>query len=249
MNLFLPAFFPLLAQTAEAPSAAESPQATVLKLLQAGGWVMIPLVLASVITVALVFACLLSLRRGTVVSRRFMDTADALLRKRDYLGLIAVSNRHSEAIARVTARMLDFATKNPSAPIDSIREVVETEGSRVSSSLNQRVVYLADIATLAPMLGLLGTVVGIINSFGVLASNTNQPRQMLLAGGVAQALVTTAAGLIIGIIAMAFYSLFRGKVTRMISDLEAASSHLLSIVVSQHVRRQDRTRVLESDQV
>ncbi len=247
MNLFVPAFIPLLAQAAEATPTPGSPQATVLKLLQAGGWVMIPLVLASVLTVALVFACLVSLRRGTVVSRRFMDTAEALLRKRDYLGLIAVSNRHSEAIARITARMLDFATKNPSAPADSIREVVETEGSRVSSSLNQRIVYLADIATLAPMLGLLGTVVGIINSFGVLASNTTQPRQTLLAGGVAQALVTTAAGLVIGIIAMAFYSLFRGKVSRMISDLEAATSHLVSIVITQHARRQEHSRILENE--
>ncbi len=247
MNLFVPAFVPLLAQAAEATPTPGSAQATVLKLLQAGGWVMIPLVLASVLTLALVFACLVSLRRGTVVSRRFMETAEALLRKRDYLGLIAVSNRHSEAIARITARVLDFTTKNPSAPVDSIREVAETEGSRVSSSLNQRIVYLADIATLAPMLGLLGTVVGIINSFGVLAGNTTQPRQILLAGGVAQALVTTAAGLVVGIIAMAFYSLFRGKVSRMISDLEAATSHLVSIVVTQHSRRQERSRVLEKE--
>jgi biopolymer transport protein ExbB len=249
MNLFVPAFYPLLAQTAEATPPGETPQTTVLKLLQAGGWVMVPLVLASVITVALVLACLLSLRRGTVVSRRFMDTAEALLRKRDYLGLIAVSNRHSEAIARITARMLDFTTKNPTAPTESIREVAETEGSRVSGSLNQRIVYLADIATLAPMLGLLGTVVGIINSFGVLASNTTQPRQVLLAGGVAQALITTAAGLVIGIVAMVFYSIFRGKVSRMISDLEAATSHLLSIVITQHARRQERSRVLEGDEV
>ncbi len=87
-----------------------------------------------------------------------METAEALLRKRDYLGLIAVSNRHSEAVARITARTLDFATKNPLASPESIREVAETEGSRVASSLNHRIVYLADIATLSPMLGLLGTV-------------------------------------------------------------------------------------------
>jgi biopolymer transport protein ExbB len=242
-----PAFVPLLAQTPGATPSPASPQETVLKLLEAGGWVMAPLVLASVVTIALIFACLVTLRRGTIVTRRFMETAEALLRKRDYLGLIAVSNRHSEAIARITARMLDFTTKNPSAPADSIREVAETEGSRVSSSLNQRIVYLADIATLAPMLGLLGTVVGIINSFGVLASNTNQPRQMLLAGGVAQALVTTAAGLIVGIVAMAFYALFRGKVSSMISDLEAATSHILSIIITQHTRRQERTRVVENE--
>jgi biopolymer transport protein ExbB len=249
MNLFVFLRFLLLAQAAEPTPAPGTPQATLLKLLEAGGWVMIPLILASVITLALVLGCLFSLRRGTVVTRRFMETAEALLRKRDYLGLIAVSNRHSEAIARITSRTLDFATKNPAAPIESIREVAETEGSRVASSLNHRIVYLADIATLAPMLGLLGTVVGIINSFGVLAGNSTQPRQMLLAAGVGQALVATAAGLVVGIVAMAFYSIFRGKVASMISDLESATSHILSIITSQHTRRQERTRVLESDEI
>jgi biopolymer transport protein ExbB len=249
MNLFVCLRFLLLAQAAGSTPAPGTPQATLLKLLEAGGWVMIPLVLASVLTLTLVLACLFTLRRGTVVTRRFMETAEALLRKRDYLGLIAVSNRHSEAIARITSRTLDFATKNPAAPIESIREVAETEGSRVASSLNHRIVYLADIATLAPMLGLLGTVVGIINSFGVLAGNPTQPRQMLLAAGVGQALVATAAGLVVGIVAMAFYSMFRGKVASMISDLESATSHILSIITSQHTRRQERTRVLESDEI
>jgi biopolymer transport protein ExbB len=245
MNCLLFLSPPFLAQ--EATPSPGATQETVLKLLQAGGWVMIPLVLASVLTLALILACMISLRRSSVVTHRFMDTAEALLRKRDYLGLIAVSNRHSSAIARITSRTLDFATKHPSAPPSAIRDVAETEGGRVASSLNQRIIYLADIATLSPMLGLLGTVVGIINSFGVLASNTTQPRQMLLAGGVAQALVTTAAGLIIGIAAMAFYSLFRGRVSSMISDLEAATTHILNIIASQRARRNEPSGVLEND--
>jgi biopolymer transport protein ExbB len=249
MNLFGPCLIPLLAQTGAAPPT-QTPQATLLKLLEAGGWVMWPLGIASLILVALIFACLFSLRRGTVVTRRFMDTAEALLRKRDYLGLIAVSNRHSEAIARITARTIDFATKNPSATPDAIREVAETEGTRVASSLNHRIAYLADIATLSPMLGLLGTVVGIIHSFGILASVTNQPRPLLLAQGVSEALVATAAGLIIGILAMAFYSVFRGKVGSMVSELESATSHIVNVITSQQqLRRPERSRILEGDEV
>jgi biopolymer transport protein ExbB len=249
MNWLLFLSPPFLAQEAQASPSPGVTQETVLKLLQAGGWVMIPLVLASVLTLALILACMVSLRRGSVVTTRFMETAEALLRKRDYLGLIAVSNRHSTAIARITSRTLDFATKHPSASSTAIRDVAETEGGRVAGSLQQRIVYLADIATLSPMLGLLGTVVGIINSFGVLAGNTSQPRQTLLAGGVAQALVTTAAGLIIGIIAMAFYSLFRGKVSSMISDLEGATTHILNIISSQRARRNEPSGVLENDDI
>ncbi|MBV8969907.1 MAG: MotA/TolQ/ExbB proton channel family protein [Verrucomicrobia bacterium] len=247
MNRFLNSFFVFLAQQPQASPTPGSTRETVLKLLEAGGWVMIPLILASVLALGLIIACLFSLRRGTVVTRRFMETADALLRKRDYLGLIAASNRHSSAIARITARTLDFATKNPSAPASAIREVADTEGARVASSLNQRIIYLADIATLAPMLGLLGTVVGIINSFSVLANNTSQSRQTLLAGGVGQALVATAGGLIVGIIAMTFYSLFRGRVSTMISDLESATTHILNIIVAHRARRTEPSSVLESE--
>src|SRR4029077_1416522 len=252
MNPFVFPIASLLAQAAEAAPSPGSPQATLLELLKAGGWVMIPLVIASLITMALVFACLFSSRRGTIISNRFLETAEALLRKRDYLGLIAVSNRHPEAVARITARALDFATKNPTASPEAIREVAETEGSRVATSLNHRIVYLADIATLSPMLGLLGTVFGMINSFGVLGSNTQttQTRPMLLAHGVAEALVATASGLVIGIIAMAFYAIFRGKVASMISDLESATSHIVNIITSANqVRRPERSRVLDSDEI
>jgi biopolymer transport protein ExbB len=243
-------FVSLLAQASAATPTPGPAQTTLLQLLKAGGWVMIPLILTSVITLSLVLACLFSLRRSTVVTRRFVETAEALLRKRDYLGLIAVANRHSEAVARITSRTLDFAIKNPSASIQSIRDVAETEGARVASSLSNRIVYLADIATLSPMLGLLGTVIGIINSFGVLASNTTQPRPMLLAHGVSEALVATATGLVIGIVAMAFYTLFRGKVASMISDLESATSHIVNMISAQHAyRRTERSQVLESDQI
>ena len=105
-----------------------------LKLLQAGGWVMIPLAVASIVTLVLIIACLFTLRRSTVVTRRYMDTADALLRKHDYFGLIAISNRHSEAVARITARTLDFATKNTGATADAIREVAAREREAVVSS-------------------------------------------------------------------------------------------------------------------
>ncbi|MEO7932304.1 MAG: MotA/TolQ/ExbB proton channel family protein [Chthoniobacterales bacterium] len=199
-------------------------------LVRTGGWVMIPLAAASILTVTLVLVYLITLRRGAVVSREYMETAAALLRKRDYLGLLAVSNRHNEAIARIAGRMLDFTNNHPTASLEAIREVAETEGGRVANSLSHRITYLADVGTLAPMLGLLGTVSGIIQSFGELgkkAGDASQP--ILLAQGVGQALVTTAAGILIGIVAMTFYAFFRGKVQNLISDLEGASTHLLTL--------------------
>ena len=177
--------------------------------------------LAQVGTLTLFNLKTLPQRRGSVVSSGFMATADALLRKRDYLGLLAVSNRHGEAIARVVQKVLDFTTKNPSAEFAQVREIAETEGTRVTSNLNNRVIYLADIGMIAPMLGLLGTVFGIIRSFGALGGDLGAQRYALLSSGVSQALINTAAGLAIGIPAMICYAYFRGRVNRIISELDA----------------------------
>ena len=143
---------------------------------------MIPLGILSIITLALILAFLFSMRPGSIATRRYLQTADALIRKRDYLGLLAISNRHNEALARVIQRTMDFFTKNPRATITEIREIAQTQRLRQASALNQRIAYLADIGTIAPMVGLLGTVIGIVRSFGVIAIDAAATRPTMLAG-------------------------------------------------------------------
>ena len=196
-------------------------------LLSAGGVVMIPLLLISVITLALSIVYLVTLRRGAVAGSRFMTTAETLLEKGDMMGLLAISNRHRDIVAVIIGRVLEFLARNPSSTDDQLREIAQAEGNREAALLNQRVSWLADIATIAPMLGLLGTVFGMIRSFSVMANDMAASRPMLLAGGVAQALVATAAGLVIGIPAMAAYAWFRGRVQEMISEMESATAILL----------------------
>jgi biopolymer transport protein ExbB len=224
--------------------ATNPPYMTLWLLVVKGGWAMIPLGIMSVITVMLVLVYMFTLRRGAILTHHYMGTADLLLKKRDYLGLLAISSRHSEMIARVVQRTLDFATKNPGAEFSIVREVAETEGSTQAASLQHRVVYLADIAMLAPMVGLLGTVMGIIRSFGALANNTRASRDVLLAAGVSEALVATASGLILGIAAMAAYAIFRGRVQSLISDLEIASTHILGLLALNYSKqRREPARV------
>ncbi len=206
-----------------------------IDVLKKGGPVMIPLAILSFVAVLLIIYYMLTIRQGTVVSDKFMNAADALIRKQDYLGLIAVCNRENEAIARITYKTLDFATKNPTASFDEVREVTEAEGSRQASILNQRITYLADVGSIAPMVGLLGTVLGMIKSFNDLsAANANVTTQV--SQGVSQALITTASGLAIGIPALIFYSIFRGKVQKMISEMEAAMTHLMALLAAQYKR-------------
>lgn len=242
---------PLLAQTVTTPvTPLDIPHSkTVMDSLIAAGPVMIFLFALSVFFVMLVIVYLMTMRRGAVVSSGFMATADALLRKRDYLGLLAVSNRHGEAIARVVQKMLDFTTKNPDADFGQLREIAETEGTRVAASLNNRVIYLADIGMIAPLLGLLGTVLGIIRSFGALGADLGTARYVLLSKGISEALVNTCAGLAIGIPAMIFYAFFRGKTQKLISELESATTHVLALLSLQYEKRAERTPVLIEDEL
>lgn len=195
-----------------------------------GGIMMIPLAALSVIAVMLILVYMVTLRRGAVVTGRYMQTAEALIRKRDDLGLLAISNRHNEAVARIIQRTLDFTTKNPRATHAQAREIAQAEGMRLAGAMSQQISYLADIGTIAPMLGLFGTVLGLIKSFTAVASDIAASRPTLLAHGVSEALVATAAGLLVGIPAMAAYSFFRGRVQARISDLEAATTQLMALL-------------------
>ena len=226
-------FFSLLAQaTTSAASAARTTSdaaSTLWTVLVSGGVFMVPLAALLFIGTLLVMVYFLTLRRSNVITRRFFETTDALLRKRDYLGLLALSNRHGESVAHVVQRSLDFATKNPAAGMDTIREIAEPEALRQAGALQNRISYLADVGTIAPMVGLLGTVSGMIHSFGSIAHDVATSKPMELANGVSEALVCTASGLVIGILAFAFYAYFRGRVQRLIGDLEAASTQFLAL--------------------
>lgn len=223
------------AATAAAPAAQPMTMTeTALDLFVQGGVVlMTPLAILSFLAVMLIFFYFLTIRQGTVVSNKFMNAADALIRKQDYLGLIAVCNRENECIARIVYKTLDFATKNPTASFDEVREVTEAEGTRQASILQNRISYLNDIGRIAPMIGLLGTVVGMIEAFDEIGSGR---QHMELAPGVSKALITTATGLIIGIPSLVFYSIFRGKVQKLIAELEAAMTHIMALLAAQYKR-------------
>ncbi len=240
----------VLGQTAADPANTPAQEVVAagvsfLEIVEKTGPLIYPLAALSFLAVALVILYTLTIRQGTVVSDKFMNAADALIRNDDYAGLLAVCERQNECIARVTQKTLSFAMKNPTAGFDEVREVTEAEGSRQASLLNQRITYLADVGAIAPMVGLLGTVIGMITSFNEIAQdNFLGAKQLELAGGVSQALLTTAGGLMVGIPSLIFYSIFRGRVQRLISELEAAATHLMAVLGAQYkkVTQQQRAQ-------
>ncbi len=224
-----------IAAPAEVAKPKPKPVA-VLDMVKQGGYTIWFLMGLSVLMVALTIFLFLTIRRGAVVSDYFMKTADALIRKQDYLGLLAVCNRRNEAISSITQKALDFATKNPMATFDEVREVTLAEGQRQASQLYQRVTYLSDLANVAPMVGLLGTVIGLMSEFTRISKADMQQAQMEFAGGTAEALINTAAGLVIAIPAMMIASLYRGKVNTLVSELESAATHIMALLSAQYKR-------------
>src|SRR5947209_14649724 len=101
----------------------------------------------------------------------------------------------------------------------------------------------------APRLGLLVTVLGLIHSFRVLGANIGSARYVALSRGISEALVNTAAGLAIGIPAMIFYAFFRGRAQKLISELEAATTHVLALLSLQYGKRGERTPVLIEEEL
>ncbi len=228
---------PLLAAAAAVEAVPPPRPMDILDVLAKGGMMMYPLLVLSLLAVLLILIFLLTIRRNAVVSDRFMDNAETLLRKRDYLGLIAYSHRHNECMARITQKTLEFVSNNPGVTFENVREVAQTEGSRQASILTSRITYLSEIGAIAPMVGLLGTVIGMIKAFIEISQGEVQGvRQMGLAQGVSEALIATACGLAISILAFAFYSVFRGRVQKYIAELEAAATHLVAMLHVQFDR-------------
>ncbi|MEJ0000695.1 MAG: MotA/TolQ/ExbB proton channel family protein [Verrucomicrobiota bacterium] len=194
------------------------------------------------ITLTLILYCFFTLTEKSITTPDLLERIEPFFENEDIEGLAAYVAERPQATARIVDRTLQFLERHPDADPEAIRVVAETEGNRVAASLEQRVRYIMDIGTLAPMLGLMGTVVGILNSFGHIASEASPMRTMLLAGGVSQALVSTAAGLVIGITAMAFYAYFRGRVSHLVSVLEGESTLLIQELVML-TRRHRVTRV------
>jgi biopolymer transport protein ExbB len=127
---------------------------------------------------------------------------------------------------------LDYLRDIPGADPGLLKDVMEGEGARQAETIQGQPQYLLDIAVVAPMVGLLGTVIGMLRAFSTIALDIGKAKPILLAAGVSQALVTTAFGLVVAIPAMAFYAYFRRQSSKMVSDLESASTDLLTALLS-----------------
>lgn len=201
------------------------------QVISDGGWTMAVLGVLSVLTTFMVVYFLFTLRENMVLPTAFLTEAKELSESGDVGQLCSLCNNDSSPGAGIVGAAAGLLRDNPGIDYLVIRDVIEDEGSRQSNAIWQKIQYLMDIAVTAPMVGLLGTVLGMIQAFVGLQQDFGTVKPTALANGVSKALVTTAGGLILGIAAMLFYSYFRGRVSGLIAKLEENSNMILRNIV------------------
>lgn len=221
-------FWPLILVThAWAGGEAPTPGMSLPEIFKAGGVLMYPIALLSVIALALILYFLWALRPEQVVPKKWLEQfrTEWLAGHRD--AARALCTQQPFPIAAIALAGLDYIREDHRRDPTLLKEVMEGEGQRQAARLQGQVHYLLDIAVVAPMIGLLGTVIGMLQAFNAVALDLAKARPMVLAAGVSLALITTAAGLIVAIPAMIAYAYFRNRWTRLVGQLEAAAADIL----------------------
>lgn len=217
------------AQGGVAPAPAGE-MLTLAQLMRMGGWLMYVLGALSVLGLALIVYYSLVLRSRSIAPAAQALRLRELLKERRGREARELCAQQPTALAAVASAGLDFLKENPGTPPGMLKEIMESEGGRQAGRMQNMIHYLLDLSAVAPMVGLLGTVIGMLKAFNTVAFDLAKARPMELAGGVAQALITTIAGLIVAIPAMMAYSWFRGRVIKLTGQLEEASTDLLAIL-------------------
>ncbi len=192
------------------------------EIIIAGGPVMWPIMLCSVVAAAIVLERLWTLQRKRVIPRELTERVWKLVESR------SLNERHIEALARNSplGRVLAAGLANHSKGRDIMKEAIEDTGRHVVHELERFLNPLGTIAAISPLLGLLGTVVGMIQAFEAITSQgVGDPR--MLSGGIGEALITTAAGLMVAIPALLGYRYLRGVVDFLVVEMEKEAMKLV----------------------
>jgi biopolymer transport protein ExbB len=204
-----------------------SPQPkTLFSIIQAAGWPIWPLILCSVAALTFIIERLFHLRENLVAPPRLIDEVIGVMRQSLPSTEVTAKLEANSVLGGVLAAGIRAVVADPRIEEDALRQSFENAGRRAMHGLERYLNMLGTIAAAAPLLGLLGTVVGMIEIFGSQAPGSSSNPQ-LLAHGISVALYNTAFGLIIAIPSLMFYRYFRGRVDDFQLRMELASAQLL----------------------
>ncbi|MEI8353139.1 MAG: MotA/TolQ/ExbB proton channel family protein [Lentisphaerota bacterium] len=201
-----------------------------------GGWIMWVLAGGSVIGLALSLYLFWTLRTSQMAPPSLLSELLMYVKSGDLATARRVCEVRSSPLARIAMAAFDHLRNTTASEPALLRADVEAEGIRQAEAIQGETQLLLDLSVIAPMLGLLGTVMGMLKAFGSVATDVASAKPVVLAAGVSQAIVTTIFGLLVAIPAMVAYAYFRRRASRQIAALEAASTALVTAVTSRFER-------------
>ena len=207
-------------------AAAGTKEDTFLSLALKGGWVMLPIILLSFIAIYIFGERYFAIKKVQQIDLNFMN------RIRDYImdGKIDSARALCQSSDNPVARMIEKGISRIGRPLNDVNAAIENVGRLEIYKLEKGLPALATVAGGAPMIGFLGTVIGMVQAFIEMSTSGNNINVSLLSTGIYTALITTVAGLIVGIIAYFAYNILVAKVEKVVNTLEASTTEFMDLL-------------------
>jgi len=197
----------------------------VFELVKAGGWLMFPIIACSVMAIGIILERFWTLQTNKVIPRHLVATIWQWVKSGQ------LDRKRIEEIEKQSAlgKILAAGLKNRHMERDQLKETIEEAGRQVVHDMQRFLNTLGTIAAVSPLLGLLGTVIGMIKVFNAIMT-AGVGNAAPLAGGISQALITTAAGLSVAIVALIFHRYFRGRVDELVVKMEQEAIKMVDVL-------------------
>ncbi len=225
---------------ADASGESSIPMGNLLNVIRQGGILMLPIIACSFVMLIFVMERLLYLRRARVIPRPFVRGVIEQLEQQQ-LGrdeALALCEENGSPIAEI----FTGALKKYGRSAVEVEQAVVDAGERVVSQMRKYLRLFNAISNLTPLLGLLGTVLGMIDAFNTIARADAMGRPELLAGGIGTALITTAAGLVVAIPSYAAYAFFLGRIDKLILEMDAHAQSIVEIISAEGLQESGKSR-------
>lgn len=207
---------------------ADDPQTSMrlIEILIEGGVVMIPIALLWILAIYVIAERWRFLNNARMDNEEFLANVEAMLRAGETRQAMLYCDKKDKPLARILKQGISRLGR----PLTDIEEAIKNAGKKETYKLENRMDWLATVAGVAPLLGFLGTVTGMISAFMQIQNLQGNVNPSVLAGGIWEALITTAFGLFVGIIAFGFYNYLLNKINRMVFGLEVSSTEFMEML-------------------
>jgi biopolymer transport protein ExbB len=206
--------------------ATQDQTISIMELALAGGWLMIPIVLSSFVAIYIFVERIITINKANESPDAFIGKIKELVLKGDITAAKMLCNQHDTPVAR----MIEKGVSRIGSPLKNIEASIENVGKIELFKLEKNLSVLATVSGAAPMMGFLGTVIGMVQAFISIAQEEGSVSPKLLADGIYTAMITTVAGLIVGIIAYLGYNFLVTRVSKVVNKMEYSAIEFIDLL-------------------